>query len=82
MSTDGMATKTTMQINTNKMSGHAVVEIETITVSTRFDNNLLELAYLLDAKRPLAEFLDEHRGWVLVNLVEERPAPSTNGAIS
>jgi hypothetical protein len=70
MSTDGMATKTTMHIN--RMNGHAVVETETITVSKRFANNLRELAYLLDDKRPLAEFLDEHCGWVLVNLVEEK----------
>jgi hypothetical protein len=72
MSTDGMATKTTMHININRMNGHAVVETETITVSKRFANNLRELAYLLDDKRPLAEFLDEHCGWVLVNLVEEK----------
>ena len=32
----------------------------------------LELAYLLDDKRPLAEFLDEHCGWVLTNLVEAK----------
>jgi hypothetical protein len=41
----------------------------TITVSKGFANNLRELAYLLGDKRPLAEFLDEHCGWVLVNLV-------------
>lgn len=27
---------------------------------------------MLDDKRPLAEFLDEHCGWVLTNLVEEK----------
>jgi hypothetical protein len=80
MSTDGMATKTTMHININRMNGHAVVETETITVSKRFANNLRELAYLLDDKTPLAEFLDEHCGWVLVNLVEEKAnTPWANG---
>ena len=37
-----------------------------------FANNLRELAYQLDDKRPLAEFLDEHCGWVLTNLVEQK----------
>ena len=72
MSTDGMATKTTMHINRKTRGGQAVAKTETITVSKRFANNLRELAYLLDDKRPLAEFLDEHCGWVLVNLVEEK----------
>ena len=30
------------------------------------------MRHLLDDKRPLAEFLDEHCGWVLVNLVEAK----------
>jgi hypothetical protein len=72
MSTDGMATKTTMHINRKTRAGQAGAKTETITVSKRFANNLREFAYLLDDKRPLAEFLDEHCGWVLVNLVEEK----------
>ena len=61
-----------MHINTSNRGGQAVAKTETITVSTRFANNLRELAYLLDDKRPLAEFLEEHCGWVLTNLVEEK----------
>ena len=61
-----------MHTKRKKRGGQAVAKTETITVSTRFANNLRELAYLLDDKRPLAEFLDEHCGWVLTNLVEEK----------
>ncbi len=30
------------------------------------------VAYLLEDKRPLEEFVDEHCGWVLLNLVEQK----------
>lgn len=61
----------------NNRGRPAVAETETITVSKRFADNLRELAYLLDDKRPLDQLVDEHCGWVLVNLVEEEA--STGG---
>ena len=61
-----------MHINTRNRGGQAVAKTKTITISTRFAKNLRELAYLLDDKRPLAEFLEEHCGWVLTNLVEQK----------
>jgi hypothetical protein len=53
----------TMNI-TNNRGGLAVAGTETITVSKRFARNLRRLAYLLDDKRPVDEFIDEHCGYI------------------